>query len=101
MNVYHYGAAMSVYERLKSWEEALDLLFFMQKQLASRFTLTETNRSPLKMDGWNTTFLLGRLIFRCYVSFREGNWQNLLLVGRWIEVNSCGITVFGDFEARA
>ena len=21
------------------------------------------------MDGWNTTFLLGRLIFRCYVSF--------------------------------
>ena len=57
---------MSVYERLKSWEEALDLLFFMQKQLASRF-----------------------------------NWQNLFLVGRGIEVNSCGITVFGDFEARA
>ena len=26
--------------------------------------------SPLKMDGWNTTFLLGRLIFRGYVSFR-------------------------------
>ena len=25
------------------------------------------------MDGWNTTFLLGRPIFRCYVSFREGN----------------------------
>ena len=24
------------------------------------------------MDGWNTTFLLGRLIFRGYVSFREG-----------------------------
>ena len=24
------------------------------------------------MDGWNTTFLLGRPIFRCYVSFREG-----------------------------
>ena len=27
---------------------------------------------PLKMDGWNTTFLLGNPIFRCYVSFREG-----------------------------
>ncbi len=24
------------------------------------------------MDGWNTTFLLGRHIFRGYVSFREG-----------------------------
>ena len=28
-------------------------------------TLPETNSSPLKMDGWNTTFLLGRPIFRC------------------------------------
>ena len=37
-----------------------------------RGTLPETNSSPLKMDGWNTTFLLGRPIFRCYVSFREG-----------------------------
>ncbi len=26
------------------------------------------------MDGWNTTFLLGRPIFSGYVSFREGNW---------------------------
>ena len=26
----------------------------------------------LKMDGWNTTFLLGRPIFRGYVCFREG-----------------------------
>ena len=24
------------------------------------------------MDGWNTSFPLGRPIFRCYVSFREG-----------------------------
>ena len=31
------------------------------------------------MDGWNTTFLLGRLIFRVYVNFREGirNWSTL------------------------
>ena len=35
-------------------------------------TLPETNSLPLKMDGWNTTFLLGRPIFRGYVSFREG-----------------------------
>ena len=26
---------------------------------------------PLKMDGWKTSFLLGRPIFRGYVSFRE------------------------------
>ena len=36
-------------------------------------TLPETNSSHLKMDGWNTSFLLGRPIFRGYVSFREGN----------------------------
>ena len=35
-------------------------------------TLPKTNSSPLKMDGWKTTFLLGRPIFRGYVSFREG-----------------------------
>ena len=35
-------------------------------------TLPETDSSPLKMDGGNTTFLLGsRPIFMC-VSFREG-----------------------------
>ena len=27
-------------------------------------TLPETNSSPLKMDGWNTSFLLGWHIFR-------------------------------------
>ena len=37
-------------------------------------TLPETNSLPLKMDGWNTTFLLGKLIFRGYVSFREGRF---------------------------
>ena len=30
------------------------------------------------MDGWNTTFLLGKPIFRGYVSFREGS---VLLLG--------------------
>ena len=39
-------------------------------------TLPETNSSPLKMDGWNTTFLLGFGLFSgaFAVSFREGNW---------------------------
>ena len=32
-------------------------------------TLPETNIAP--ENGWNTTFLLGRPIFRCYVSFKE------------------------------
>ena len=27
-------------------------------------TLPETNSLPMKMDGWNTTFLLGKPIFR-------------------------------------
>ncbi len=41
------------------------------------FTLPETNSSHLKMDvwSWNTNFLLGWPIFRCYVSFRECMWN--------------------------
>ena len=37
------------------------------------FTLPESNSSPLKMDGWNTTFLLGFGLFSgaLAVSFRE------------------------------
>ena len=35
-------------------------------------TLPETNSSHLKMDGWNTSFLLGWPIFTGYVRFREG-----------------------------
>ena len=42
------------------------------------------------MDGWNTTFLLGRPIFRGYVSFREGRTklpQKLTYPGenQWLE----------------
>ena len=38
-------------------------------------TLPETKPASLhlKMDGWNTRFLLGWPIFRCYVGFRECN----------------------------
>ena len=42
----------------------------------NNLTFPETNSSPLQilqMDGWNTSFLLGRTIFRGYVSFREGS----------------------------
>ena len=42
-------------------------------------SLKLTASSPLEMDGWNTIFLLGRPIFRGYVSFREGNLLEKLL----------------------
>ena len=35
------------------------------------------------MDGLNTTFLLGRPIFRGYVSFREGNRSSFFL---WLKL---------------
>ena len=59
-------------------------------------TLPETNMA-LKMDGWNTSFLLGWPIFRGYVSFREcikihGFGVNIPLFleghpcrGRWVD----------------
>ena len=40
-------------------------------------TLPETNNSLLKMDGWNTTFLLGRQLFRVYVKLRGGIFPSL------------------------
>ena len=51
-------------------------------------TLPETNKSPLKMDGWKTTFLLGRPIFRGYVSFRE-----CILVFFWTTTSLNGLLV--------
>ncbi len=44
---------------------------FLVETINVQVTLPETDSSPLKMDGWNTIFLLGRPIFRGYVSFRE------------------------------
>ena len=41
-------------------------------------TLPETKSSHLKIDGWKTSFLLGRPDFRGYVSFREGILFHLL-----------------------
>ena len=40
----------------------------------SSATLPETNSSPLKMDGWNTPFLLGRPFQVQAVSFREATF---------------------------
>ena len=49
--------------------------------------------SNWKMDGWNTSFLLGWPIFRCYVSFREctshKSWSPFLVVPRSSIENSC------------
>ena len=45
-----------------------------EKHATKTFTLPETNSSPLKIEGWNTAFLLRRSIFRGHVSFREGTF---------------------------
>ena len=55
-----------------TWNERFGSTFQISSLETIRYTLPETNSSPLKMDGWNTSFLLGWPIFRCYVSFREG-----------------------------
>ena len=39
-----------------------EILFHLARMIA--ITLPETNSSHLKMDGWNTSFLLGWPIFR-------------------------------------
>ena len=39
-------------------------LLFIFTLILSMITLPETNSSHLKMDGWNTSFLLGWPIFR-------------------------------------
>ena len=56
----------------KPWVDSLTLWgksFSAPHQQIPSLKLT----SHLKMDGWNTTFLWGRPIFRGYVSFREGS----------------------------
>ncbi len=39
-----------------------------RKKNQTKDTLPETHVLHLKMNGWNTSFLLGRPFFRCYVS---------------------------------
>ena len=56
-------------------------VFFQDASVSHPFYLNYTGPSlkliwHLKMDGWNTCFLLGWLVFRGYVSFRECNWKS-------------------------
>ena len=54
-------------------DKTSNALLFISPSEYTQITLPETNSSHLKMDGWNTSFLLGWPIFRCEnVSFREG-----------------------------
>ena len=49
-----------------------------EPQKPAEFTVPKTNKSPLKMDGWKVSFLLGkRPIFWCVqaVSFGEGTYN--------------------------
>ena len=48
----------------------MDFLVGLKKKLT---TLPKTNSLHLKINVWKMHFLLGNPIFRCYVSFREGN----------------------------
>ncbi len=50
--------------------------------------------SPLKMDGWKMIFLLGRPVFRDYVSFREGTTFNIFL--HKLEYQSINHTIEGS-----
>ena len=67
-----------------SWDGTYPGHTLNNKKVSRCFTLHETNSSHLKMDGWNTSFLLGWPIFRCYVSFRKGNHPP-----KWILNESC------------
>jgi len=51
-----------------------------QKELwkPTKITLPKTSSSPLKIDRWTRRFLFKTTIFRCYVSFREGEFQRMV-----------------------
>ena len=53
------------------------------------------------MDGWNTTLLLGRPIFRGYVSFREGIYDIYYLwFGRISSINSIMLPTLSESTTR-
>ena len=67
----------------------------LRGKMRGQHTLPQTNSSPLEMDGWNTTFLLGNPIFRgeLLVSGRVNVIPRfLILIGRihgpWITEKS-------------
>ena len=52
------------------------------------YTLPETNSSPLKIGGWNTSFLSGWPIFRgVFVSFRECNYYEPCKMDKWTKIS--------------
>ena len=51
-------------------------------------SLKLTASSHLKMDGWNTTFLLRRPIFRGYVNFREDKYLQFFPPGTQVPSSS-------------
>ena len=59
-----------------------------------RLTLPETNKSPLKMDGWKMIFLLGGPIFRGFCWFQGGYsklWADLFFrLGGVMMINTGG-----------
>ena len=66
-------------------------------EMSPLYTLPETNCLPLKMDGWNTTFLLGFGLFSgaFAVSFREGKWSDMgPYSGTHLVGLLCGIFLF-------
>ena len=58
--------------------------------LGSKKYPPETNIAP-KVDGWNTSFLLGCPIFRCYVSFREGSYLSHSVPWFFVHMKHMGI----------
>ena len=92
--------ALSVHKSLTTWlgskvgVGSSGLLKFYVSNMYIAHTLPETNSLPLKMDGWNTTFLLGRPIFRGYVSFREG--KPLINIFISVQHESCSRVVRFD-----
>ena len=54
------------------------------------------NSSPLKNDGWKTTFLLGRPIFRGNVKLRGGIWRDVLVHLAGWRVMACSQLFFVD-----
>ena len=64
-------------------------------------TLPKTNNSPLKMDGWNTSFLLGWPIFMCYVSFRGGILSSVGLQVSVLEWNSSRRLHYHNYNCMA
>ena len=59
----------------------LPLFWFPESPIQDRFTLPETNSSPLKIGHRKRKGVFQPSIFRCYVSFRESRSKDSLTLG--------------------